>query len=404
MHNNLKENTIVLILSAIAGFILSVGVIMGVLYNHFAEVQQTQLKMQTQMVAQGVKHEGLVYLKEIENQEYRITWIANDGQVLFDNQNYSSEMENHLEREEIMQAIHEGYGASQRYSSTMLEKMLYSAYRLPDGTIVRIAMPQSTIFSLIWKIAGPIAIVLFTLIAACIFVSHKATRKADEEENETLRREFTANVSHELKSPLHVISGYAELMENGMVMPEDTELFAQKIRNEVQRMIQLVQDIITLSRLDECKENMTMYDVNLYQLATDVREKLAMTAEKNNINIEIIGQQVIMKGIPHLLNSMLYNLCDNAIKYNYQYGTVVIEVGQEHDRPVFSVRDTGIGIAKGDYQRIFERFYRVDKSHSKAVGGTGLGLSIVKHAAKLHNAKIEVDSIVGEGTLITVKF
>ena len=189
-----------------------------------------------------------------------------------------------------------------------------------------------------------------------------------------------------------------------MVMPEDTELFAKKIRNEVQRMIQLIQDIITLSRLDESKENMTMYEVNLYQLALGVKEKLSLTAEKNNITIEIIGQQVTMKGIPHLLSSMLYNLCDNAIKYNSQYGTVVIEVNEDYGRPMFSVRDTGIGIAKSDYQRIFERFYRVDKSHSKAVGGTGLGLSIVKHAAKLHNAKIEVDSIIGEGTLITVKF
>lgn len=404
MQRNLKVNIFVLIGVAIAGFILSVSVIMSVLYNHFTEVQQSQLKMQTQMVAQGVLHEGVSYLEAIEGQEYRITWIDGDGQVLFDNQNSSYEMENHLEREEIINALSDGYGSSQRYSATMMEKMLYSAYKIPDGTIIRLAMPQSTIFSLLWKMAGPIAIVLFVLIAVCIFISHKATRKADEEENEAMRREFTANVSHELKSPLHVISGYAELIENGMVMPEDTELFAKKIRNEVQRMIQLIQDIITLSRLDESKENMTMYEVNLYQLALGVKEKLSLTAEKNNITIEIIGQQVTMKGIPHLLSSMLYNLCDNAIKYNSQYGTVVIEVNEDYGRPMFSVRDTGIGIAKSDYQRIFERFYRVDKSHSKAVGGTGLGLSIVKHAAKLHNAKIEVDSIIGEGTLITVKF
>lgn len=258
--------------------------------------------------------------------------------------------------------------------------------------------------SLLWGMAVPIAVVLFILITACVFISHIATKKADEEENEALRREFTANVSHELKSPLHVISGYAELLENGMVLKDDVGTFASKINAEAQRMIRLVQDIISLSRLDESKENMTMHKINLYHLADGVREKLTETAKKNDISIELIGQQININGIPHLLNSMVYNICENAIKYNKPHGSVVIEVVEDKGAPVLSVRDTGIGIAEKDYSRIFERFYRVDKSHSKAVGGTGLGLSIVKHAAKLHNAKLKVESILGEGTIIYIKF
>lgn len=404
MNRNLRENMIVLSVVAIAGFILSVSVIMTVLYNHFTEEQRLQLKIQTELVAHGVLHEGTNYLEGINSKEYRITWIDADGQVLFDNQYLSTELENHLEREEIIAALKYGYGFSQRYSDTMLKKMIYSSHKNPDGTVVRLAMPQSTIFALLWKMAVPIAIVLFILIATCVFISYKATKKAEQEENEAMRREFTANVSHELKTPLHVISGYAELIENGLTAPKDTEIFAKKIRNEALRMVQLIQDIITLSRLDESRENTAMCEVNLYQIATDVKDKLSLAAKKDNISIEIIGQQVIAKGIPNLLNSMMYNLCDNAIKYNHPHGTVIIEISEENSRPVFSVRDTGIGIPQSDYQRIFERFYRVEKSHSKTVGGTGLGLSIVKHAAKLHNAKIEVNSIVGEGTIITISF
>ena len=219
-----------------------------------------------------------------------------------------------------------------------------------------------------------------------------------------MRREFTANVSHELKTPLHSISGFAELLKNGMVMEQDTGYFAEKIYNEAQRMIKLVQDIIILSRLDEGQENTTKSAVNLYQLAEGVIANLEPMADKQGITMELIGQPVVMDGIPHLLNSMLFNICENAIKYNKPEGSVLVEVSEISGHPRITVRDSGIGIPMRDRHRIFERFYRVDKSHSKEVGGTGLGLSIVKHAARLHNAKLEVDSIVGEGTLITVKF
>ena len=219
-----------------------------------------------------------------------------------------------------------------------------------------------------------------------------------------MRREFTANVSHELKTPLHSISGFAELLKNGMVMEPDTGYFAEKIYNEAQRMIKLVQDIIILSRLDEGQENTTRSSVNLYQLAEGVIANLEPMADKNGITIELIGQQVVMEGIPHLLNSMLFNICENAIKYNKPEGSVLVEVSEIAGHPRITVRDSGIGIPMRDRSRIFERFYRVDKSHSKDVGGTGLGLSIVKHGAQLHNARLTLESTEGKGTTVTVQF
>ena len=219
-----------------------------------------------------------------------------------------------------------------------------------------------------------------------------------------MRREFTANVSHELKSPLHAISGYAELLKSDMVLEGDTSYFASKIYDESQRMIRLVQDIITLSRLDEGEENTVKNKIDLYVLAEAICDELSPLAKEKDVVLEIAGTNVIIDGIPQLLHSMLYNICENGIKYNRPGGSVTISL-EKHDRNVIvTIRDTGIGISKSDQKRIFERFYRVDKSHSKSVGGTGLGLSIVKHSVKLHNAKLEIESIVDEGTMFTITF
>ena len=219
-----------------------------------------------------------------------------------------------------------------------------------------------------------------------------------------MRREFTANVSHELKSPLHAISGYAELLKSDMVLEGDTSYFASKIYDESQRMIRLVQDIITLSRLDEGEENTVKNKIDLYVLAEAICDELSPLAKEKDVVLEIAGTNVIIDGIPQLLHSMLYNICENGIKYNRPGGSVTISL-EKHDRNVIvTIRDTGIGISKSDQKRIFERFYRVDKSHSKSVGGTGLGLYIVKHSVKLHNAKLEIESIVDEGTMFTITF
>ena len=389
---------------ALMAFILATGLIMGTAFTYFADVQRQQLKTETEMAALAVDELQAGYLFQLPKENYRVTWISSDGQVLYDSDMAASQMENHLAREEVQTAMRKGYGESQRYSGTMTVKMLYSAQRLADGSVLRLSMPQQTIFMVIWDMALPIGFILLVVIGIAVAIAARETKKANQEETEAMRREFTANVSHELKTPLHSISGFAELLKNGMVMEQDTGYFAEKIYNEAQRMIKLVQDIIILSRLDEGQENTTKSAVNLYQLAEGVIANLEPMADKNGITIELIGQQVVMEGIPHLLNSMLFNICENAIKYNKPEGSVLVEVSEISGHPRISVRDSGIGIPMRDRNRIFERFYRVDKSHSKEVGGTGLGLSIVKHAARLHGAKLEVDSIVGEGTLITVKF
>ena len=390
--------------SALMAFILATGLIMGTTFAYFADVQRQQLKTETEMAALAVDALQTGYLEKLPEENYRVTWISPDGQVLYDSDMAASQMENHLEREEVQAALRKGYGESQRYSGTMTVKMLYSAQRLADGSVLRLSMPQQTILMVIWDMALPIGFILLVVIGVSVAIAARETKKANQEETEAMRREFTANVSHELKTPLHSISGFAELLKNGMVMEQDTGYFAEKIYNEAQRMIKLVQDIIILSRLDEGQENTTKSAVNLYQLAEGVIANLEPMADKNGITIELIGQQVVMEGIPHLLNSMLFNICENAIKYNKPEGSVLVEVSEIAGHPRITVRDSGIGIPMRDRSRIFERFYRVDKSHSKEVGGTGLGLSIVKHAARLHNAKLDVDSIVGEGTLITVKF
>ncbi|WP_405750437.1 sensor histidine kinase [Anaerovibrio slackiae] len=389
---------------ALMAFILATGLIMGTMFTYFSDIQRQQLKTETGMAALAVDELQAGYLEKLPAENYRVTWISAAGNVLYDSDMAASQMENHLEREEVQAALRRGYGESQRYSGTMTVKMLYSAQRLADGSVLRLSMPQHTMLMVIWDMALPIGVILLVVIGASVALAARETKKANQEETEAMRREFTANVSHELKTPLHSISGFAELLKNGMVMEQDTGYFAEKIYNEAQRMIKLVQDIIILSRLDEGQENTTRSSVNLYQLAEGVIANLEPMADKNGITIELIGQQVVMEGIPHLLNSMLFNICENAIKYNKPEGSVLVEVSEISGHPRITVRDSGIGIPMRDRSRIFERFYRVDKSHSKEVGGTGLGLSIVKHAARLHNAKLDVDSIVGEGTLITVKF
>ena len=394
----------VIVTAALVAFIVACALIMVTMYSYFAGVQRQQLRTETEMTGLAVISQGKSYLENLPKGNYRITWIDRQGSILYDSDADSGEMENHMAREEVRQAINYGYGESQRYSGTMMTRMLYSAQRLDDGSVLRVSMPQHTVLRVIWDMGIPIGIILLMVIIVSVVVSSKETQKANQEESEAMRREFTANVSHELKTPLHSISGYAELLKNGIVQPEDISAFAEKIYSEAQRMIRLVQDIIVLSRLDEGKENTTKSKVNLYQIAEGVITSLEPAAEKNQVSMELIGQQVVMDGIPQLLHCMIYNICENAIKYNCKNGNVVIEVSENSGHPQVSVRDTGIGIPEKDQGRIFERFYRVDKSHSKEVGGTGLGLSIVKHAAKLHNAKLEVDSIVGEGTIITVKF
>ena len=328
-----------------------------------------------------------------------------------------------------------------RYSNTLSDKKLYSAIRLSDGSVLRLSIVQMAVWTLLLGFAQPICLVILIAFVLSFVLASRLTKRIlnpinsidpdnpmqhiNEEEykeiapllqriqfqNEQLKRdqkeiekaalirqEFTANVSHELKTPLHAISGYAELLENEMVKEEDIKPFAGKMREEATRMTKLVEDIIDLTKLDNGGIEMKWEDCDLYRIAENAVDSLEAPATALDVEVTVDGSEAPIRAIPQLLYSIVYNLCDNGIKYNHSGGKVVVDVQQTPHNTVLRVKDTGIGIPEESRERIFERFYRVDKSRSKEVGGTGLGLSIVKHAVLVHGGKIEVNSEVGKGT------
>ncbi len=374
--------------------------------------------------------------------EARITLISSDGTVLYENRG-SEQMENHLDRPEVQQALETGTGYAQRTSETMGYDTYYYALRLENGNILRVAMEAKNFFS-IYDDALPaiflscIVILLISVLLAVLLtrqlirpIETMANNLDDVEKNvpykelepfakaialdqknrqngEKLRREFTANVSHELKTPLTSISGYAELIETGMAKPEDVVGFAGRIRKETGRLMALVGDIIQLSELDDASEDgvkkLTMEEVDLAELAGECVEDLQPAAKKAYLILSMQKEHVTVRGNRGLLLELCQNLCDNAIRYNRPGGKVEVSVRNVAGMAELCVKDNGIGIAPEHQQRVFERFYRVDKSRSKATGGTGLGLAIVKHIAILHNAKIDLESEAGKGTTIKVSF
>ncbi len=427
--------------AAISVFLASLIFIMGISYNYFSTLQKSQLRNETELAARGVALSGNAFFKGLDTEDYRITWISATGDVLYDSEADSRAMENHLERSEVRKALESGSGEAVRYSNTLSDKELYAARRLPDGSILRLSIVQMAVWTLVLGFAQPICLViLIALILSFILASRLAGKivkpineidpehperyygkenyeeiepllrhisrqrmqlKRDQEQIERtalIRQEFTANVSHELKTPLHAISGYAELMENGMVKEEDIKPFARKIRGESSRLTKLVEDIIDLTRLDNHTADMKWEDCDLYRIAENAADSLESEAAAGNISISVKGTAAPLRGVPDMLYSIVYNLCDNAVKYNYSQGSVTVSVEQDENHTVLKVGDTGIGIPEESRERIFERFYRVDKSRSKAAGGTGLGLSIVKHAVIAHQGKIEVRNIPSGGT------
>ena len=422
---------------AVSTFLAALLLIIGVLYGYFSDLQRQQLKMELELAAQGVVGQGRAFLQNLPADNYRITWIDAQGRVLYDSDSASAGMENHLEREEISEARQTGYGESSRYSTTLLEQFFYAAKLLPDDTVLRLAVSQSSVLQLILGMLQPICLIfLLTLVLAVLLATSSAKKivrplnqmdlehplgnKVYEEmtpllrrinsqqqqlkKAEQLRREFTANVSHELKTPLHSISGYAELLQNGLVQPEDVQTFAGRIYTEAQRLVHLVEDIISLSHLDEGAQDLPWAEVDIFEMAQAVLQSLQTEAQAAQVRLHLSGGPTVIKAIPQLLQSIIYNLCENALKYNRPNGQVNVSVARQADKVCLTVQDTGIGIAPEHQQRIFERFYRVDKSHSKNSGGTGLGLSIVKHAVLVHNAKIELASELGQGTVVRVIF
>ena len=535
----------------VAGTVLlaSLLVIMGCLYEYFGSVEKKQLRDELELAAVAVKENGTEYLSQLSSERYRLTWIENDGTVLYDTVTDAESLENHADRVEVKQALEYGEGESTRYSSTLLQKTMYCAERLADGSVLRISMSRATAGVLLVGMGQPILVVLIVaLILSSVLaksLSHRIVQPLnkldlehplendayeelapllgrinrqhlqideqmdelqrqqtefsqitssmreglvllDEKEHvlsinpaaeklfgtdescvgqdfltidrshdmslaiervmdeghsearverggriwqfdvsrigasgaavgavllafditeretaEQTRREFTANVSHELKTPLQGIIGSAELLENGMVKQEDVPRFVGHIRKEAQRLVTLIGDIIRLSQLDEGDE-MPRETVDLLTLSQEAADDLKTAAAEKNIAIAVEGESETIGGVRRLLYEVIYNLCDNAIKYNVEGGSVKVSVGERDGKAFVSVADTGIGIAPEHQSRIFERFYRVDKSHSKASGGTGLGLSIVKHAVQYHHGTVELHSEEGKGTTICI--
>ena len=376
---------------------------------------------------------------ELEAYEMRITLIGEEGQVIFDSAADFSGMENHSGRPEITQAVETGEGKAVRRSQTLSKSTFYYAVALEKGGILRIAKDAGSIYSIFGKALPSLLLVLAALMILCLVIAHFLTAKlivpieqlaenldehddiTDYEEltpfinmikkqhqdiikNAKMRQEFTANVSHELKTPLTSISGYAELIETGMASEADVVRFAHGIHSSANRLLTLINDIIRLSELDSTEEEVLFERLNLYQLAATCVEMLEMNAEKHDVSISLKGLDCYITGNKQMIEELLYNLCDNAIRYNNAGGSVTVEVYPRQNKTVLAVKDTGIGIPPEHQERIFERFYRVDKSRSKSTGGTGLGLAIVKHIIVKHHARMELLSQVGEGTAITIAF
>ncbi len=423
----------------------SLLVILAAMYDYVDSTQQEQLVDETHLAAKGVALSGMDYFKDLDTDNYRITWVDKSGKVLYDNQANSSNMDNHSDREEIQEAMKNGFGRSSRYSNTMSVKQLYAAERLPDKSVVRVSIDQKPawivllgispsilfvgIFAVLismwlasrlsWKIVEPINNLNldeairhvdeddFKEIAPLIrrMTQQQEQLKKDRDEiakTAQIRQEFTANVSHELKTPLHAISGYAELMENGIVKKEDIPVFAGKIRAEALRMAKLVEDTIGLSKLDSGATDMEWENADLYEIACNAVSSLELTADEAGVSLALQGESCPIYGIPSTLYSIIYNLCENGIKYNRSGGYVNVNLENQGKNIILTVADSGVGIPKEEQSRIFERFYRVDKSHSKEVGGTGLGLSIVKHALLIHHASIVIESEPDKGSTFTV--
>ena len=537
---------------AAAVLLASVLIIFGVFYSGFSDDRLFQLQRQAKTVSAGIFLFGTDYLESIEAKDYRMTYISSEGEVLFDSEGDFSEMENHLEREEIKKAAESGNGESRRYSETFSEVYIYYAEKLPDGSFIRLSVTRDSVFSLFIKAVLPSIPVIFFALFLSVFVAKRLSKKiveplnaldldnplenkncdevapllrrisaqqiqlkkheeklrkkeneletvlenmsegillltfegkivsinsaakrifgysgeaegenlsfvcrdisvkeaffeaakgnrfektaelsggyyridanpvysgekifgvalfffdvTEKENSEQIRREFTANVSHELKTPLHSITGFSELMASGIMKQEDYIPCAKRIHDEAKRMTRLIEDIISLSHLDENAHGMKRETVDLYAVSENVIKNLDVAAQAMEVELSLSGGKTEIEGIPELLEAIVFNLCDNAVKYNRKGGKVNVSVTKTANEAVLSVMDTGIGISPEQFERVFERFYRVDKSHSKEVGGTGLGLSIVKHAAKIHGAKIEIESEIGEGTTMVVRF
>lgn len=369
----------------------------------------------------------------------RITWISEDGTVLYDNDAAASSLGNHKNRPEVEEAFENGEGRIVRQSDTLNKSTYYYAVLLDNGTVLRVSKIKDNMLSLFEAmIPSLLLIILLTILVSIViariltaslikpietmaenmgsssmappypeltpFANKIRAQHEDILKSSKMRQDFTANVSHELKTPLTAISGYAELIENGMAGPEEAKRFSSEIHKNAKRLLSLINDIIKLSQLDSDEEKVPFEKVDLDKIARSCVDNLQMPAAKNKVRLFYEGEPNMVLGREEMLSELVTNLCDNAIRYNYPDGYVKVSVHKVENQTVLTVKDNGIGIPKDQQDRVFERFYRVDKSRSKRTGGTGLGLALVKHIVLLHSASLTLDSAPGIGTTITVKF
>mgnify|MGYP001623912560 FL=1 len=433
--------TVLVILSVLLTYLSS----SLVLYYKYRGDMEADVMKEAEYIRYALENVGEEYLAQDLGQltTSRITVIDSRGRLVYDSNPDNTE-EKYEEMEEFQEAGKKGTGQSLKFSRILSQQTFYYAVELENGDILRVGKTVDSIFCTMLSCFPLLGLMMvLILIVGFLYMKHQTKKliqpinsldlenplknvvyeelrpllKRVDQQNrqiashveelkqaERVREEFSANVSHELKTPLMSISGYAEIMKNGMVRQEDVPEFAARIYDEAARLTSLVQDIIELSKLDEKNGELPLETVDLYELVRDVSRNLALPAGKKNISVQTEGCPAKIRGVRHVLYEMFYNLVDNAVKYNREGGWVKVRLESGDKGPVFTVEDNGIGIAREEQDRIFERFYRVDKSHSRKTGGTGLGLSIVKHGAALHHAKISLESRLGEGTKIRIIF
>lgn len=415
--------------------------ILSVFYSYSDNQLKEQLRVVESVVEnQLAQDDDTAFISNHIDKNVRITLVAKDGTVIADSQESANKLGNHLNRQEIQQAIKNGEATVTRHSDTQEKKVYYFAKQLDNGNVLRVSAEAKSIGKFFSDYIIYILLCIIVVIVTAVFVSMGITKsivkpitqlgqsldnidkfKSDEELKPLVnallqqkkkqkmldkqKKQFTANVSHELKTPLTSIAGYAELIETGMAKPEDIKPFAGVIRKQALRLVSLSEDIIQLSQLEESDdEDMSFESVNLYEIAQRCVEALNINAINKGVTLNLTGEECYIRGKAQLVEELVYNLCDNAIRYNKENGNVTVTVNPLEKGASVSVKDTGIGIPKKYQERIFERFFRVDKSRSKATGGTGLGLAIVKHITQLHDAKLEISSEEGKGTEIIVTF
>ncbi|MGI6005401.1 MAG: sensor histidine kinase [Christensenellales bacterium] len=431
-----------MMLMGVVAFLLTLGIALTSFYATFQDQVYDGLEGDAHLIAQSyAKLDSVQELAAYASAQRRITLVAPDGSVLFESGREAAGMENHLQREEVSEALDSGSGQAMRKSATLGYNTYYYALRLDDGNVLRVSMQAVNLLAILRAMLPGAGFAAVLVLAVSVLLSmllsnllmkrfsytvehldeyDKKTsfpelapvveiiraQRLEQSENERIRQEFTANVSHELKTPLTSISGYAEMIENGMARAEDIKGFAGKIHGEAGRLITLIGDIMKLSELDSVSEVVQEpYErVDLFRIVKESAAALELPASRESVEITFSGSPCYVMGSAVQLQELVYNLCDNAIRYNKPGGKVHMRVARRGDAVELRVSDTGIGIACQHHARIFERFYRVDKSHSKKTGGTGLGLAIVKHVAIRHDAAIAIDSYPGRGTTVTVTF